>query len=42
LDKVIDYYRSFKDQFNSKSNGKKTEKSKWFPMIVHYLIWWIF
>ena len=28
LDKVIDYYRSFKDQFNSKSNGKKTEKLK--------------
>ena len=28
LDKVIDYYRSFKDQFNLKSNGKKTEKSK--------------
>ena len=42
LDKVIIYYNSFKDQFNSKSNGKKTEKSKWFPMILHYLIWWIF
>ena len=28
LDKVIIYYNSFKDQFNSKSNGKKTEKSK--------------
>ena len=28
LDKVIIYYNSFKDQFNSKSNGKKTEKLK--------------
>ena len=28
LDKVIDYYRSFKDQFNLKSNSKKMEKSK--------------
>ena len=28
LDKVIDYYRSFKDQFNLKSNRKKMEKSK--------------
>ena len=23
LDKVIEYYNSFKDEFNSKSNGKK-------------------
>ena len=28
LDKVIDYYSSFKDEFNSKSNGKKKEKTK--------------
>jgi len=28
LDKVIDYYSSFKEEFNSKSNGKKVGKSK--------------
>ena len=28
LDKVIDYSRSFKDQFNLKSNRKKMEKLK--------------
>jgi hypothetical protein len=28
LDKVIDYYNSFKDEFNSKSNGKKTESTE--------------
>ena len=28
LDKVIDYYSSFKDEFNSKSNGKKAEKTE--------------
>ena len=25
LDKVIDYYKSFRDEFNSQSNGKKME-----------------
>ena len=28
LDKVIDYYHLFKEEFNSKSNGKKVGKSK--------------
>jgi len=28
LDKVIDHYSSFKDEFNSKPNGKKGGKSK--------------
>ncbi len=28
LDKVIEYYNSFKDEFNSKSNGKKTKKTE--------------
>ena len=28
LDKVIDYYISFKEEFNSKSNGKKVRNSK--------------
>ena len=28
LDKVINYYNSFKDEFNSKSNGEKNEERK--------------
>ena len=28
LDKVIDYYHLFKNEFNSKSDEKKVEKSK--------------
>ena len=28
LDKVIDYYHLFKEEFNSKPNGKKVGKSK--------------
>ena len=28
LDKVIDYYYLFKNEFNSKPYGKKVEKSK--------------
>ena len=28
LDKVIDYYYLFKNEFNSKPDGKKVEKSK--------------
>ena len=28
LDKVIEYYKSFKDEFNSKSNGKKTKNTE--------------
>ena len=28
LDKVIEYYNSFKDEFNSKSNGTKTESTE--------------
>jgi hypothetical protein len=28
LDKVIDYYISFKEEFNSKSNEKKTKKTE--------------
>ena len=28
LDKVIEYYNSFKDEFNSKSNGKKMKKTE--------------
>jgi hypothetical protein len=28
LDKVIEYYNSFKDEFNSKSNGEKEEEHK--------------
>jgi hypothetical protein len=28
LDKVIEYYNSFKDEFNSKSNGKKMENTE--------------
>jgi len=28
LDKVIEYYSSFKEEFNSKPNGKKVGKSK--------------
>ena len=28
LDKVIDYHHLFKDEFNSKPNGKKTKKTE--------------
>jgi len=28
LDKVVEYYKSFKSEFNSKLIGKKMEKSK--------------
>ena len=28
LDKVIDYYHLFKEEFNSKQNGKKTKKTE--------------
>ena len=28
LDKVVEYYKSFKSEFNSKPIGKKMEKSK--------------
>ena len=28
LDKIIEYYNSFKDEFHSKSNVKKMEKPK--------------
>jgi hypothetical protein len=28
LDKVINYYKSFKDEFSSKSNGEKNEEGK--------------
>ena len=32
LDKVVEYYKSFKSEFNSKLIGKKMEKSKWFKL----------
>ena len=32
LDKVIDYYYLFKNEFNSKPDGIKVEKSKWFKL----------
>ena len=45
LEKMIEYYNSFKKEFYQKiksNSNKKMEKSKWFLIIVHYVIWWIF
>jgi hypothetical protein len=40
LDKVINYYNSFKDEFNSKSNGEKNKehKMKHFPSSCEHKI----